>query len=220
MGRGQEATREACAQAAKENVDVLMLQEPYNVRGVVRGEMGRWFYCEEDGEVWSAVVVLKEEIVAMLEREKSDRYVACVLLEWNGVLRRVVSVYCRFSLDIGGMLNRVERILLLAGDREVIIGADVNARSHLWGEEETDVRGEEVKDIVVRHELVVLNVEGQLKTFEDAMGRGRNLDITMVTKDLGRCTWRWQVVEVTLSDHRMIEVEMVAGVALEEWSMR
>lgn len=52
----------------------------------------------------------------------------------------------------------------------------------------------------------MLNKEGELKTYEDYIGRGRNLDITMVTKDLGRKKWKWKVMEVELSDHRMVEI--------------
>lgn len=32
VGRGQEATREACERAKNEGIDVLLVQEPYSVR--------------------------------------------------------------------------------------------------------------------------------------------------------------------------------------------
>lgn len=64
----------------------------------------------------------------------------------------------------------------------MFVGADVNSRSPLWGEEETDERGQEVEDMIFGYEVVVLNTSGELKTYEDYNGRGRNLDVTLVTR--------------------------------------
>lgn len=131
LGRGQKATREAERSSNMERVDALLVQEPYQVKGVIPTNTGRWFYCAHGQEVWAAVAIFNEEWEAVLERERSNQYVVCVKVRLNGWKGRLLSVYCRFSLDIGQMLNKVEGILLAAGGRGVMVGADVNARSPL-----------------------------------------------------------------------------------------
>lgn len=158
--------------------------------------------------MWAAVVVLNEKLRAVLNRDKSDRYVVSVTIRRERWKVTMVSAYCRFSLEIGGILHSVERVLREEGGKGVVVGADVNAKSPLWGEEETDERGQEVEDMIFGYEMVVLNKSGELKTFEDYNGRGRNLDVTMVTKDMGRLKWSWKVMDEELSDHRMIEFEV------------
>lgn len=117
VGRGQEATREAERSAKMEGADALLVQEPYQVKGVIPTTSGRWFYCAHGQEVWAAVAIFNDEWEAVLERERSNAYVVCVKVRWNGWKGRVVSMYCRFSLDMGQMLNKVEEILLAAGGR-------------------------------------------------------------------------------------------------------
>lgn len=207
-GRGKDATREAVESAEAEGFDIVLIQEPYQVQGVIKQKIGRWMYCAANNEVWSAVVVLRKEVMAILQREKSNEYVVSVALSWEGEQIVVVSAYCRFSLEIGDMLNRMERVLIGAGGKGVIIGADVNARSTLWAEEAADERGEQVEEMVVRHDLVILNKEGEMRTFEDYGGRSRNLDITMVSRDLRGREWKWAVKDECLSDHRSIEICM------------
>lgn len=131
---------------------------------------------------------------------------ACVVVDLRGEKLCVLSLYCRFSLSIEGMLNKLERVLVETDGRGGLIGADLNARSTLWGEAEVDERGEVVEEIIIRFGLIVLNKAGELCTYEDHEGRGRNLDVTMVTGDLGRRKWSWKVEDESLSDHRSIDV--------------
>lgn len=207
-GRGKDATREAVESAEAEGIDVVLIQEPYQMQGVIKQRTGRWLYCAINNEVWSAVVVIRKEVLAILQRDKSNEYVVSVALSWEGEQIVVVSAYCRFSMEIGDMLNRMERILIGAGGRGVIIGADVNARSTLWAEEAADERVEQVEEMVLRHDLMILNREGEMRTFEDYGGRSRNLDITMVSRDLSGREWSWSVKEECLSDHCSIEICM------------
>lgn len=202
-----EATREACVRAQREKVEVLLLQEPYMRLGKMQGMEGRWFYCTEDGEAWAAVVITNEDVVGVLKRERSNKYVVCVSLRWMGKKMRVVSAYCRPSLPIGDMLNKAQQILVEARSRRVVVGMDANAGSPLWGEAVVDERGSEVEELILAHDLTVLNKTGQLTTFEGYIGRGRNVDVSMVTEDLGREKWEWKVIDREFSDHR--EIEMV-----------
>lgn len=204
--RGKEATREAMWRAEKDKIDVMLLQEPYHVNGELRDVRGRVYCCVEDREVWSVVVVLAEDAKVVMKSNWSDRYVVCVVVDLCGERWWLLSVYCRYSLSIEGMLNKMERVLLETEGREVLIGADLNARSTLWGEAEVDERGELVEEIILRYGLAVLNKEGELSTYEDHEGRGRNIDVTLVTADLGRRQWSWRVEDESLSDHRSINV--------------
>lgn len=92
---------------------------------------------------------------------------AYVVVDLSGERLWVLILYCQFSLGIGGMLNKLERMLVETGGKGVMVGADLNARSTLWGEAEVDERGELVEEMVIRHGLKVLNRAGQLCTYEE-----------------------------------------------------
>lgn len=117
MGRGQEATREACERAVRDGTDELLVQEPYNVKGEIQEMNGRWYYCAEEMEVWAAVVVLNEKLRVVLNRDKNDRYVVSVTIMRERWKVTMLSVYCRFSLEIGGILHSVERVLREEGGK-------------------------------------------------------------------------------------------------------
>lgn len=96
-----------------------------------------------------------------------------------------------------------------ARDKRVLVGVDVNAGSPLWEEEVADERGMEVEGFVLHHDMVLLNKPGEMTTFEGYVGRGRNVDVTMVTKDVGKWCWSWRVIDRACSDHREIEAVCV-----------
>lgn len=120
-----------------------------------------------------------------------------------------MSAYCRPSYGILLILDQVSVILNRARDKRVFVGVDVNAGTPLWGEEVADERGMEVEGFVLHHDMMVLNKPGEMTTFEGYVGGGRNVDVTMVTKDVGKWCWSWRVIDRAWSDHREIEAVCV-----------
>lgn len=209
MGRGRVATDEAVRRCIEEKIDVLLIQEPYTRDRKVRTTGGRvYFDSRGQEEIWSAVLVLNEEIGAVMDAQETDGTCVSVRLEKNGKSLQVVSLYCRPSEGIEGQLMKLETILRKKVNKSVICGGDFNARSGLWWSGNTDERGSKVEDVIMAWDLQVLNVFSRLTTFENTQGGRSNIDVTLATRDLGRRIENWKVHEETLSDHRLMSWDM------------
>lgn len=97
----------ACEMAVRDGVGLLLLQEPYNVKGEMIGMIGRWYYYKEEEEVWTAVGVFDEEMAVVMDRRYSGKYVASVKVVVQGEKMVVISAYCRPSCEILVILNQV-----------------------------------------------------------------------------------------------------------------
>lgn len=123
----------------KEKADVALLQEPYTFRGSLPGFYGgRTVLAECSGSrILSGIVVVNPALGAMALPHLSNEYFcACEVRvkQAAGRARSIyfVSAYFKHSKPIDGMLVALERILDHLAGQEVVIGADVNAKSPLW----------------------------------------------------------------------------------------
>lgn len=65
------------------------------------------------------------------------------------------------------------------------------AKSPLWFSNRRDERGRKLEDFIFANGLVVLNREGQPKTFSTVNGES-NIDLTLVTMNLSRVVGEWK----------------------------
>ena len=87
----------------------------------------------------------------------SSRHAVCVEVHNPVVTFYAVSAYFQYSESTSGHLGNLSRVLRALQGRRVLICADVNAKSVLWGSPATDSRGELVEDFVASHGLHLLN---------------------------------------------------------------
>lgn len=208
LGRGKVATEEAVRRCLEEGIDVLLVQEPYSRDGRVRMSNGRVFYDSRAEEIGSAILVLNDEIGVVMDARETSGPCVSARLELNGSYLHVISLYCRPSEPIEGHLTRLVDILRKKGNRNVLCGSDLNARSGLWwgGQDE---RGSKVEEVVVAWDLQVLNEFSRLTTFENTQGGRSNIDVTLATRDTALKVENWRVHEETLSDHRLITMDLM-----------
>lgn len=208
VGKGAIVMEEMVRVGRQEGLEVLLIQEPYLRDGQIRGLGGRWFFDGRQGvEVGSAIVVLEETIDAMMIVQETGG--ACVSVQMNrgGKSLKAVSLYCRPSEGIEGHLRKVEEICRNNRSRGLVVGGDFNARSRMWWSDRTDRRGEKVEEMVETCELEVLNKWSRWTTFQNTQGGKSNIDVTLATKDIARSLEKWEVLEETLSDHRLMKME-------------
>ena len=89
----------------------------------------------------------------------------------------------------------------------VLIGADTNGHSRWWGppEQESNVTGEMVEDLVTTHALTVENTWPAPATFSSDRGFEAWIDVTMTSSRLHPLISSWRVLDMDLgSDHRAI----------------
>ena len=88
--------------------------------------------------------------------------------------------------------------------REIILMADANAHSSLWGCCDTNSRGQKLEVLLLTYGLTVLNVGGDY-TFSNA--RSRTIpDVTCCSGDIEKELSDWRVTDdISGSDHRLIK---------------
>lgn len=85
----------------------------------------------------------------------------------------------------------------------LIIAADSNAHHTLWGNADTNTRGEDMLNFIFSNNLTLLN-NGSEPTFINARSQ-TVIDLTLATADLSNYIQEWHVSdELSCSDHRWI----------------
>lgn len=105
-------------------------------------------------------------------------------------------------------MRSLERVLLHCQGEQTVIGGGFNAKSGVWYSNELDERGSLLEDMVMAHNLVIINEPSELTTFEDSRGRGTNIDVTLSTRRI-RVNTPWRVQDDCHSDHRRITYAVV-----------
>ena len=84
--------------------------------------------------------------------------------------------------------------------KPLIVCADTNAHSKMWGGEEDNERGRMVEEFILDHGLEVLN-RGSQKTFQSPVGSSV-IDLTISTSDISHLVENWVVSDHSFSsDH-------------------
>ena len=131
------------------------------------------------------------------------------LVEYKGLSFAVVNQYFQFKDDPSIHSEKMDKILQTLKGKNIIWMADANAKSELWHSETDDEAGAMVEEILEKHQLRVINAEGQPKTFCDSRGRETNIDITAMTGTMEKKVCKWVVrPDATQSDHRLIEIQI------------
>lgn len=189
-------------------IDVMLLQEPYVVKGKVIGFGSSYRVVQHvRGErPWAAVVIANENIGVMKVQNLCNSHCVCVELMLPDKSRLCVcSLYCQYSKGIEQFLEMLRVIKRKLRGEKVLVGLDANARSKWWGVDDRDERGMKLEDVIVVDEWWVLNdiVEGP--TFETTRGSSY-IDVTLSSVDM---EVKWNLYDWTSSAHKMILMDIV-----------
>ena len=125
LGRGKVATEEAVRRCLEERVDILLIQEPYSVGRKLKISGGRAFYdMSGRDDVWSAVLVLNDEIDVLMDNRETSGSCVSVKMEYRGSCMQVVSLYCRPSEPIDGYLALLMNIIRKRDGKGVLCGGE------------------------------------------------------------------------------------------------
>lgn len=215
---GADLVREVKAEVAqavatmKENAKKVM-EEPYVDRlGRIPGfGMGARVVIGGDGaNPWTAVVVMNTEVEVFRLASLSDSHCVVVQAVKGGRSVYLVSLYCQNSHEIEGYLDKLQSILEVLRNKEVLIGMDRNARNPRWGDRVLNERGEMMEEFLETRALVFLN-DGRTPTY--LSGRGEShIDLTAVTRSLVKKAKNWKVeTQWTSSFHRVLRYDIGDG---------
>lgn len=172
--------------------DVVLISEP-NKKLVGKGG---WFTDDRED---AAIKIYGNTLVV----EKSGSANGLTWLKVAG--HRIISVYKSPSIPLAEFERAVEKLrdCIAAGGNKVLVGGDLNAKSHVWDSRIEDPRGALLADMLAEWDLVIQN-RGTSPTFAAAQGESI-IDITFTSMALAdRVTEREVSDCVTLSDHQLI----------------
>lgn len=188
----------------EKNIDVLCLQEPYVIKGKVRGSSNLIITQPDSEKTWITIITREDKFQVFRVAYKESEHIMCIhiITEFDDFI--IINAYCQFSLQIEPFLNKIEKMLQKVKDKKVLIAMDSNANSSLWFSKETDERGRQVEEFLLQNDMYVLNKSSNVSTYVSVQGES-NIDLTMASGNVLSSIQDWQVLEAcTTSNHNMI----------------
>lgn len=189
--RAQDAV---LALAARENVDVILISEPYTRNLVPPIQAPGW------------TIFWKERTAALVRHgitgtEDNIPHPDAVCIKILG--HRIVGVYAPPNGDLHGMLQDISNLLDTTPLPSVIAG-DFNGSTHLIAGAQTNPRGRLLEEFILNNELNLLNngTPTWTRNFQNRI-LSATLDYTLCTSDVTPLGWR-VLREDSLSDHHYI----------------
>lgn len=187
------------------NIDVMVLQEPYSLKGKVKG------YASVDARVIQpisecpqvAIIVLNKDIDVMRIMSTSHVISVCLTVESGDYY--IIAAYMQFSDEVEPYLTELENMINKIGaNKRIIICADCNSHSTAWFSSYTDARGERVEEFIASNSLILVNEMNNTTTYDSQTGR-TNIDITLASTSIYKKIQKWCVLpNYTFSDHNAI----------------
>ncbi len=197
--------------------DIIMVQEPYTTsnKPSLLGEEGYTLLHVDNYKSNVRTALLARNTLQAWRVDglcTPDITVAVILV--NNRVVYAASTYCDINIKMHIVLGKLlhyfntHKVLLL-------MGADSNAHSSIWGCVENNDRGDEMEDLLDQYELTVLNVGNTptyFRTDEDGTKSETIIDITVTNKFANNINVNdWQVLEEeTYSDHKYISYTFIS----------
>ncbi len=183
--------------------EVWMLQEPYTFKGKVACFRPGYktLFKNPTNRNRSCLVVNSNLRISILESLSNDDFTVALLERTNKKNLVLVTGYLDIQLEpvqesLEQIMNYVER-----KEYDILMSLDANAWSPAWGMENSNERGEQIEEFIIRHNLSILN-EGHMATYERENSR-TIIDLTLANQQ--NLVKEWQVHEELIhSDHRRI----------------
>ena len=195
-GKRQPAMREIALKASRGESDILLLQEPQTCKrnGIfnIPGGISSYSRNNNANKAARTAVWIKNSLVNSLKpfelTQHTSRDLATVLIEiptGNKTQKIVIaSLYCPsndttnkfisdpINEDLINLVNYCAKEKL-----GLVVGADANAHSFLWGENHTDTRGGNFENFLFNSQLNILN-NGNAATHTHSKGSSSIIDIS------------------------------------------
>jgi ribonuclease HI len=187
--------------ASRNDWDVLCIQEPY-VDASGKVPLSDVVYGSANGRIRSCIVGGRRKLKLLSHLSNED---VCVAALEGYKQMWIASVYCDIQDE---PLPEMMLKALCEAKREgvkLMIQADTNSHSILWGSTETNRRGEAWEELLMTENVQVENSCDSLPTFENERGHKSHIDVTLTYGDVE--VRDWHVAEETISDHREIRHE-------------
>ncbi len=143
---------------------------------------------------------------------------AVVALEMNSDKRSLYVASCYLDITKDAPSAELDYLVKYCHDKRIplIVGADTNAHSPMWGEVDTNKRGGDLEEWITACNLTILNRGSTCTFYPDYRTQGTIIDITLANEWSREQVhnWRVELGEPSLSDHRKILFHFGGEVAI------
>ena len=146
--------------------------------------------CPCKGRKRSAIVVNNIRIDAVAVKQISDEDATLIEFSYKGLNFYGASLYFAIDRDVGRDIGKVEEIRKLTRGKGLILSIDSNSRRRLWHGTQTNQRGKHLEEFIITSDLILMNEETDIPTFENIRGRSW-IDLTLCNNTLAQKTRRW-----------------------------
>uniref|UniRef100_A0ABD2WD10 Reverse transcriptase domain-containing protein n=1 Tax=Trichogramma kaykai TaxID=54128 RepID=A0ABD2WD10_9HYME len=187
--------------AVSTRANLLAILEPATSHGKVTGFGLGVTLVYDKPATGAAIISFNKEITIMKMTEFSEANISCAELTGSFGTLILVSLYCKFSRSTHKFVRKLKDIVDSQRNREIVICADLNAKSPMWGASTTNENGEEFERFLAESGLVVLNENRGEPTFQTVNGA------SFIDATFARKLKLWWVETWGQSDHRPIRME-------------
>ncbi|GBL87899.1 hypothetical protein AVEN_192070-1 [Araneus ventricosus] len=194
-------------EAKTHKIDLILLQEPHSKDGKILGIPKSWNqWLSANGKAGIISFTSASTPIFLGTKENA---VAIKTQTSIGPLS-IISGYSSPYSDIQGTIQDISHFITSLTQESVLIGADMNAHSTLWGYPNDSPRGNAmcVEDFISSTNLHLLNVKDAGPTFQQHNAKGWP-DLTLSIGQHLSNTASWEVLEdVSFSDHNFIKIQL------------
>ncbi|XP_052741604.1 uncharacterized protein LOC128198763 [Bicyclus anynana] len=208
LQRSKLATSELLETAHKRGVLIALIQEPYvGKTGLLKQHPGtQVIQCTLNRQkpVKAAIIVFGDKLEVIHDPQIVTETEAAVLLKAGPMRLGLISVYYEGDQEIEPYMARTQSVCQRLKTGNLIIGGDVNAKSHWWGWSSEDERGADYVAFLNDMDFHIINT-GDTPTFE-VYRRGKLcssiVDVTACSLPLLGKIENWRVDRsITSADH-------------------
>ncbi|CAB0040704.1 unnamed protein product [Trichogramma brassicae] len=204
--RAKAVNDEVRLHAVTTRADMLAIHEPATSHGKVTGFGLRVTSVYDTPRTGAAIIGFNKEISIMKMTEFCEADISCAELTGSFGTLILVSLYCKYNRKTRIFIRKLKNIVDARANREIVICADLNARSPMWGASSTNGNGKKFEQFLAESGLVVLNENRGEPTFQTVNGSSF-IDATFASPGIARKLKLWRVEPWGQSDHRPIRIE-------------
>jgi len=185
----------------KFNIDFVSIKEPYVYDNVVYGFPKNYSVIYKN--IGAKCVILIKSTYKFVKLFIHEDILA-VRLNISGLNFIFITVYFHPDSDFTQDMKKLEDILIKYHNDTLIICGDFNAKNRTWGSGEIDAGGSMLLNLIIKHDMIILNDPKSPPTFVGPNGHSW-VDVTIVKNLDPNKVQNWKVLEdFNLSDHRTI----------------
>lgn len=181
MGRSKAASAQLEETNNVIDSNFVFIQEPYIVQNKIIGIPLRNTIIASPNKPKCAIIIRDKACSVFTLLVQPD--IVAIQCSYQEIDIILVCVYISPTSDFDIALTTLNNFLISQQNKYLIIGGDFNAKHEIWGGLIIDERGEKLIELLILHNLFIINEKNSTPTFSSANGQSW-IDITAVSGGL------------------------------------